>query len=101
MVGTSVTVVLIGAETYTRKWVLYEIRESHKQNKGLLGIRMTGMTERDQTIDWSVGQDPFSYANLVDAYGRPMTYPIYNWVSDNGRLNLGSWVEAAARAKGR
>src|SRR5262245_22184528 len=36
--GTSVTVVLIGAETADRPWVLYEIVESHNKGNGLLGI---------------------------------------------------------------
>lgn len=36
--GTSVTVVLIGAETSQRKWVRYEIQKSHRQGNGILGI---------------------------------------------------------------
>src|SRR4051794_20392271 len=36
--GASVTAVLIGAGTYSRKWVLYEIMESHNAGMGLLGI---------------------------------------------------------------
>lgn len=36
--GTSVTVVLIGAETSGRKWVKYEIKKSHERGNGLLGI---------------------------------------------------------------
>ena len=38
MKGTSVTVVLIGAETSTRPHVGYEIAESHKKGNGMLGI---------------------------------------------------------------
>src|ERR1039458_7214083 len=34
--GTSVTVVLIGEETSTRPWVLYEIKQSHIKGNGLL-----------------------------------------------------------------
>ena len=36
--GASVTVVLIGAETYGRQWVGYEIQRSIEQGKGMLGI---------------------------------------------------------------
>src|SRR5688500_16738359 len=38
LVGTSVTVVLIGAETATREYVQYEIRQSIARGNGLLGI---------------------------------------------------------------
>jgi len=36
--GTSVTVVLIGAETSQRQYVTYEIQQSHNRGNGLLGI---------------------------------------------------------------
>lgn len=36
--GRSCTVVLIGAETASRKWVLYEIERSWELKKGVLGI---------------------------------------------------------------
>jgi hypothetical protein len=101
MAGTSVTAVLIGGETYSRKWVLYEIEKSHKEGKGLLGIRMTGMKESDQSIDSSVGLNPFEYAKIADQFGRRPDYPIYNWERDNGRSNMSSWIERAAKAAGR
>ncbi|SHJ63417.1 MTH538 TIR-like domain [Malonomonas rubra DSM 5091] len=36
--GTSVTVVLIGAETASREWVGYEIKRSYELGKGIVGI---------------------------------------------------------------
>src|SRR5215211_3716874 len=36
--GTSVTVVLIGAETSTRPYVRYELRKSWEKGNGILGI---------------------------------------------------------------
>ena len=36
--GTSVTVILFGAETYSREWVLHEIKRSHELGKGILAI---------------------------------------------------------------
>jgi hypothetical protein len=38
MKGTSVTVVLIGRETWQRPWVAWEIRESIANKNGLLGV---------------------------------------------------------------
>lgn len=28
-------------------------------------------------------------------------YPTYDWVNDNGRDNIGEWIEAAAKKAGR
>jgi hypothetical protein len=28
-------------------------------------------------------------------------YPVYDWVANGGRININSWIEAAARAAGR
>ena len=42
MEGTSVTVVLIGSTTHSSNWVNWEIEESIRQQKGILGIRLKG-----------------------------------------------------------
>ncbi len=47
MKGTSVTVVLIRAETYSRKYVLYEIQKSYEEGKGLLGIYIHNMKNQN------------------------------------------------------
>jgi hypothetical protein len=44
MKGSSVTVVLIGAETAAREWVRFEIEESVREKKGLLGIYIDQLT---------------------------------------------------------
>jgi hypothetical protein len=28
-------------------------------------------------------------------------YPVYDWVNDNGRGNIGEWIEAAAKKAGK
>lgn len=103
--GASVTVVLIGAETYSRKWVQYEIEESHRQRMGILGIRLYGMKDRDGRVDSARGRNPFELCKLPTTgfFGLAMNadYPIYDWVGDNGRENLARWVEDAARRAGR
>ena len=40
LVGTSVTVVLVGSHTCDSKWVRYEIEKSKKRNNGLLGTHL-------------------------------------------------------------
>jgi hypothetical protein len=86
--GTSVTVVLIGKETSTRKWVQYEIEKSIELGKGLLGIYIN-------KIENSKGETDEPGANPL-----PSKYPTYLWNNDAGRENLGKWIEKAATAAG-
>src|SRR3974377_2362382 len=98
--GTSVTVVLIGAETSTRKYVGYEIAESHKKGNGMLGIYIHNMKESKGEAD-TKGANPFDKWEFKNAEGKVITYPTYDWVNDNGYNKLGDWIEAAAKKAGR
>lgn len=98
MNGTSVTIVLIGAETLQRPWVRYEIQKTLERRSGLLGISLSGMTNINRLVEFkqsSTVGTPFENKVLG------VKYPIYNWVSDSGRQNLGRWIEDAARRAGR
>lgn len=98
MHGTSVTVVLIGAETLQRRWVRYEMQRTLERGSGLIGVSLSGMTHINQAIEYkqspTIGT-PFE----TKAFGT--SYPIYNWANGNGRANLGSWIEVAAKRAGR
>jgi hypothetical protein len=80
--GTSVTVVLIGAETANRRWISYEIERSISQKKGILGIRIDSIKDQNGKTDAS-GPIP---AALTKAGA-----PVYDW--EYGKL--GEWVEMA------
>ena len=56
----SCVIVLIGSTTYTRDWVKYEIQEAYNQNKGLVGIYIDKLEDRNgrQTTK---GNNPFDY----------------------------------------
>jgi hypothetical protein len=104
MVGASVTVVLIGAETHQRRWVLYEIAESHNLGKGLLGIHLSNIA------DWSgnthvPGPNPFDYLTidrgLFGTVALSTIYPVYDWILDDGYNSAASWIEQAAVTAGR
>ncbi|HEX5753746.1 MAG TPA: TIR domain-containing protein [Archangium sp.] len=58
--GTSVTCVLIGAETYTRPWVDYEIFRSIELGKGVIGIRIHQLKDPKTGMDVA-GPNPFDY----------------------------------------
>jgi hypothetical protein len=45
LVGTTVTVVLIGQQTFQRPWVHHEIFESRRRGNGLMGIQLNSMKQ--------------------------------------------------------
>ena len=98
MTGTSVTIVLIGSETLERPWVRYEMNRTLERGAGLIGVSLAGMTNIDRTVEYK-SSPTFGTPFENKSYGP--RYPIYNWVKDNGRYNLGAWIEAAAKAAGR
>ena len=86
--GTSVTVVLVGANTNKSKWVKYEIEQSIARGNGLLTIDISKISDMQ--------------GNTTDCCSlRATGYKHYLWNNDNGRENLGAWVEAAAKAVGK
>jgi len=108
--NTSVTVVLIGAETSERTWVKHEIGESHKRGNGMLGIYIHNIENINGTTDLK-GRNPFDnftveqrspYAYMSKPQIRmSQIYSTYDWVNDGGYNNFSKWVEDAARAAGR
>jgi len=95
---TSVTVVLIGAQTAERDWVDYEIRQSWKRGNALLGLRIHGIKNQDTETDIP-GANPFASIRLADGTSLSSIIRVYDWVADNGRANLGTWVESAFEAR--
>lgn len=85
LVGTSVTAVLIGAETARRKFVNYEIEQSIARGNGLLGIYISGIKDQNGKTDVQ-GVAP---AGLLKAGAS-----CYSWDRDK----FGEWVEAAYKA---
>lgn len=81
--GTTVTAVLIGAETASRRWVKYEIQRSIDRGNGILGVRIHMLKDKDGNTD-RAGEVP----KLVSDNG----YPVYSWNRDE----FGKWVERAA-----
>jgi hypothetical protein len=86
--GTSVTVVLVGEETLSSRWVQYEINTSLERGNGLLFIDISKIadlqgntTERGGTI--------------------PNGFPLYFWNNNDGYHNMGDWIEEAAQKAGR
>lgn len=101
--GTTVTAVLIGAETAKRRWIKHEIDESLRRGNGLLGIHIHNCRAFDGSCD-AKGVNPFDNLTITrDGVTRRLSdlYKTYDWVADDGRTNLGAWVEAAAKQAGK
>ncbi len=58
--NTTVTVVLIGSETYSRRWVRYEIMKSMYKGNKIIGIHINNIAGKDQKTK-KLGPNPFSY----------------------------------------
>ncbi|MBP5974172.1 TIR domain-containing protein [Brasilonema sp. CT11] len=101
--NTSVTVVLIGAQTAERRWVKYEIEKSYERGNGMLGIYIHNMKCVTGSSDVQ-GRNPFdnffTEVNNQNIY-LSQIYPTYNWVYDDGYNNFSTWVERAAIAVGK
>lgn len=88
LVGTTVTVVLVGANTNKSKWVKYEIDQSVARGNGLLTIDISQISNLRQQTSSCCGLTVTGYKH-------------YLWNKDSGRENLGKWVEDAAKAAGK
>lgn len=102
--GTSVTVVLIGAETATRKYVIHEIKRSYDLDKGLLGVRIHNLPDFDGRRD-PPGQNPFENLWVDRPDGERLylseMYDTHDYVREDGYHHLDEWIEDAARIAGR
>jgi hypothetical protein len=81
--NTSMTVVLIGSQTYARRWVQYEIMKSIERGNGVIGIHINGIRDKYGYVK-DQGPNPFDYLGLhISNDGYYATPTIWNgnqWV---------------------
>lgn len=99
LVGTSVTVVLIGEETSSRPYVQYELQQSYKRDNGIIGVHIHNCKDK-YGITCSKG--PITFGELgKDPDGNSAYFyqvaTVYDWIEDDGYKNLGTWIENAAK----
>lgn len=100
--GRSCAVVLVGADTASRKWVIYEIQEAWNANKGVVGVRIHNLKDRDGNHS-AKGPNPFDELTLQDGKKRLSSivklYDPPGWASTDVyahiKANLAAWVEEA------
>lgn len=102
--GTSVTVVLIGSETLNRPFVQYEICKSSQRGNAIIGIHIneikdmrTSMTSSKGNVHTVIGH----YHDNTPAYFDDICDGIYDYNAQNGYMNMGAWIEAAAKRHGK
>lgn len=98
------TIVLIGSETASRKWIDYEIEKSWNDKKGVLGIYIHGLKDSNQSQGIK-GANPFdkfnvkgtTFSSIAKTYNPPYSAStdVYNYIKEN----IDSWVEEAIRIR--
>src|SRR5271166_734029 len=64
---TSVTCVLVGAHTWERQWVVYEIAQSVERGNGLLAVRISGIVDPPTRQTSAAGANPLARMGLGKA----------------------------------
>jgi hypothetical protein len=103
--GKSVAIVLIGAATAGRKWINYEIKKAWGDSKGVLGVYIHNLKNRDGEQS-SKGSNPFhsftidgkNMSSIVNAYDPP--YSTSSYVYDHIKENMADWIEKAIEIRG-
>lgn len=102
MIGRSCVVVLIGSATANRKWINHEIVKAWNASKGVLGIYIHNLKDREGKI-CKKGNNPFDHINhnpsgkklssIVKVYDPPgaESTDVYNHIKNN----LEKWIEVA------
>lgn len=106
MSGKSCAIVLIGSGSAGRKWINYEIIKAWDSNKGVLGIHIHNLKDRNEKTA-AKGSNPFDQIGLggtgkklssvVKTYDPPYTdsKDVYGYIYKN----LAKWVEDAVAVR--
>jgi hypothetical protein len=104
--GRSCGIVLIGAETAGRPWIEYEIKKLWNDGKGVVGIYIHNLKDKDQNHTrkganpfeaFSIRNGTIKLSSIVKAYDPPYTTSTY--VYDYIKQNLESWIDEAIKIR--
>ena len=104
MHGRSCVVVLVGTNTAGRKWIDYEIRKAWSDGKGVVGIHVHGLKDRDGQVS-KPGKNPFDhlvigakrFSSIVKCYNPSgsTSQDRYAWI----KKHLGDAIEEAIQIR--
>lgn len=100
MNGKSCNVVLIGPHSTNRKWIKHEMRKAWDDGKGVVGIHIHKLKDKDAT-QASKGGNPLDeisvdgkkLSSIAKTYNPPQTSS--KGVYDHIRENIENWIEEA------
>jgi len=106
MSGKSCVIVFVGEKTAGRKWIKHEIRKAWDERRGLVGIYIHNLKDKDGN-QANKGRNPFedftvnekSLSSIVKCYNPPYTTStnVYNHIYEN----LEGWVEEAIEIRNK
>ena len=82
--GTSNTCLLIGSETWDRKWVRYEIMKSFRKGNSIFAVHVNSIKGKDQRVK-TEGTNPLKHLGV--------TYSATGDTATLWELNNGKWEE--------
>ena len=102
----SCTIVLVGEKTSGRKWINYEIKKSWEDGKGVLGIYIHNLKNKDGEqsrkgknpfSEFTIGEDKTNFDKIVNCYDPPYkkSTNVYNYIKEN----IEDWIEEAIKIK--
>ncbi len=104
MSGKSCVIVLIGEATANRKWINYEIIKAWKENRGIVGIHIHQIKNKEGN-QAKKGSNPFDnltlgekkLSSIVKCYNPPVTdsKEAYNYIYEN----IEEWIEEAIQIR--
>lgn len=105
MHGKSCVVVLTGSQTASRPWVRYEIEKGWRDGKGVLGIRIHRLLDRDGRTA-AAGANPFQRISLPGHQSLASVAPLRDPLGLDSKEVYGSiargiegWIEDAIRVR--
>lgn len=102
----SCVVVLIGKDTSSRKWVKYEIEKAYELGKGIVGVYIHNLKDKngEQTTQGNnpfyniLNEDGHRLSNYVECYNPPHFSSKY--VYEDIKENLSDYIERAIKNRG-
>jgi hypothetical protein len=102
--GKSCAVVLVGQNTAGREWIKYEIEKAWNDGKGVVGIHIHNLKDRNQR-QASKGRNPFEtitidgqkLSSIVECHDFNSTES--RAVYEKIRKNLAAWIEEAIKIR--
>ena len=100
MVGCSCLICFVGEETYTSKWVMYELELARSRKMGRFLLYLDGMRRADGSI-CSLGLDPYLARGLyADCNSDAYLIQEHHWIN-GGFEHIGEWIESACNQAGK